>query len=120
MLMRVSLTCEAMWSHSDRREEDREYAVEDDDQENRLYDRGRGLNAERLGATLHLQAFTARNSANRERHERSLDHADFEMGHRNRFLETRDESRGAHAAIKPRHQSAAVKCRHAADKGENR
>src|SRR5690242_8748023 len=44
------ISCMAL--HPDRREKDREQAVENNDQKNRLHDRGRCLRSQRLGASL--------------------------------------------------------------------
>src|SRR4249920_1905866 len=46
-------------SHPDRGEEDSEYAIENNDQEDRLHHGGRSLQAQRFGASLHAQTFAA-------------------------------------------------------------
>ena len=77
------------------------------------------LQPERLGAALDLQPLGAGDDADHQRHERRLDHADLEMGERDRLLQARDEDLGAHAAIEPGDQAAAVERRHRAEEGQH-
>src|SRR4051812_4813897 len=50
-------TVAAIRSHSDRGEEDGEYPIENDDEEDGLHHGGRGLQPQRLGASLHPETF---------------------------------------------------------------
>src|SRR5215471_15166694 len=74
-------TAASMPSHSNGCEKYREHAIEHDDKKDRLHYRGGGLQAERFGAAFHLEPLAAGHDANRECHERRLDHADLEMRH---------------------------------------
>ncbi len=64
--------------------------------------------------------FAAGDDADRQRHERRLDHADLEMRHRNRVAQPGDEHGRAHPAIEPGDQPAAVERGHGAEEGEDR
>src|SRR6478736_8946560 len=102
-------TVATIGSHPNRGKENRKHAVENDDEEDRLHHGSRGLQAKRFGASLHTQTFAASDDPDDERHEWRLDHADLEVGYRDGFSDAGNENLRAHAAIKPRHQSAAVK-----------
>ena len=75
---------------------------------------------ERLGAALDAQALRAGDDADRQRHERRLDHADLEVRDRDRLPEPRREDLGAHAAVEPGDQPAAVERRHRAEERQHR
>src|ERR1700722_320202 len=107
-------------SHSDRGEEHGEQAVEDDDEEDRFHHRDRRLGAERFGTAFYGEALAAGDDADRERHERRLDHADLEMRHRNRVAQPGDEHGRAHPAIEPGHEAAAIERGHGAEEGQDR
>src|SRR4051794_40570703 len=107
-------------SHSDRGEENGEYAVEHDHQEDRFDHRGGGLLAERFGAAFDPQTLAAGDDTDHQRHERRLDHADLEMRHRDRLAQARDVDFRAHSAVEPGHQPAAIERRHRAEEGQDR
>src|SRR5450432_3230669 len=107
-------------SHSDRRKEYGEDAIEHDDQKDRLDHRDGGLLAQGFRAALDPQSLAARNDANHQRHERRLDHSDLEVRHRHGFMKPCDEYRRAHPAVEPRDQASSVESGHRANEGENR
>jgi hypothetical protein len=96
------------------------HPVQDDHEKDRLHDRRGGLEAERLGAAFHPEALGAGHDPDHQRHERRLDHADVEMRERDGVLEARDVDVGAHAAVEPADEPAAVECGHRAEEGEHR
>src|SRR5580692_9133807 len=106
-------------SHSDRGEKDRKYAVHDDDEEDALHHRSGGVLSERFGAALHREPFDAGDNADHRRHHRRLDDADGEMIDRDGVAQPQQEGLGIDAAVKPRHQAAAIQRCDGAEEGED-
>src|SRR4029079_1723967 len=107
-------------SHSDRCEEDGEHAVHDDDEEDSLHHRGRGVLPKRFRAALHGKAFDTGDDADHGGHDRRLDDSDDEMIDRDGVAQPQQEGFRIDAAIEPRHQAAAIECGHCAQERQDR
>src|SRR5690606_21347743 len=100
-ILPVSVAKGSLILEIDRRIEHRKQAIYHDDDEDRLYDRGRDPASERFGAAADLHAFRRGNDADDERHEGRLDETGHDRVHADPESQPLDECRRLDVRIEP-------------------